>query len=272
MTTVTAKDGTELYVQDWGQGPAVVLVHGWPLSADMWEYNASALVEAGHRVVAYDRRGFGRSGKPWGGYDYDTMTDDLEAVLEALDVRDAMLVGFSMGGGEVVRYLARGGARAVRGVLVAAVVPLVVKTPDNPGGVDRSVFDDIVEKLANDRPATLHTIMKAVFGVGPLTFSVSGDFIGANVALGMQASPKATIDCVRAFSETDFRADCAKVRVPVLIVHGTLDATVPIDVSARQAVRLIPGARLVEYNGEPHGLTYTARERLNAELVAFAKS
>ena len=267
---VRAADGTELYTQDWGTGPAIVLVHGWPLSADMWEYNARVLANAGHRVVSYDRRGFGRSGKPWGGYDYDTMAGDLAAVMDAHDVRDAVLVGFSMGGGEVVRHLARGGARVRKAVLLAAVAPYLVKTDDNPDGVDRLVFDDIVAKLETDRPAFMAGFMKKVFGAGLLTSPVSSEYLQATVSVAMLASPKATIDCVRAFSETDFRADCAKVGVPTLVIHGDADQTVPIGAAGRRAAKLIPGATLVEYAGEPHGLVYTARDRLNQDLLRFA--
>lgn len=271
MPMVEARDGTPLYVKDWGTGSPIVLVHGWPLNADMWEYNAPALAGAGHRVIAYDRRGFGRSGQPWGGYDYDTLADDLGCVLDALDVRGATLVGFSMGGGEVARFLGRGPSpRVAKAVLVAAVAPYLLKTADNPEGLDRSTFDGFVEKLQNDRPAFLASFGKVFFGTGLLDFSVSSEILQWALMMALQASPKATVDCVRAFSETDFRADAARIGVPTLIIHGDADQTVPIGVSARQAVRLIRGATLVEYAGAPHALMYTERDRLNQDLLRFA--
>ena len=271
MPMIDARDGTPLYVKDWGTGSPIVLVGGWPLSADMWEYNAPVLAEAGHRVISYDRRGFGRSGQPWGGYDYDTLADDLGSVLEALDVTGATLVGFSMGGGEVARFCGRGPSpRVARAALVAAVTPFLLKTADNPDGVDKSVFDGFVEKLQADRPGFLAGFGKAFFGAGLLNFSVSTEILQWAQMMALQASPKATMACVRAFSETDFRADCRRITVPTLIIHGDADQTVPIGVSARKAVELIPGATLVEYAGAPHALMYTERDRLNADLLRFA--
>ena len=270
MAFVEAQDGTRLFVNDWGHGRPIVMVHGWPLNADMWEYNARVLAEAGHRVVTYDRRGFGRSEQPWSGYDYDTLAGDLGAVIEALDLRDVGLVGFSMGGGEVVRYIARGhGGRVAKAVLVAAVTPFLLKTADNPDGVDRSVFDGMIEKLSADRPGFLAAFGKTFFGAGLLNFSVSSEILQWAGDLALQGSPKATLDCVRAFSETDFREDCARVDVPTLIIHGDADQTVPIAASARKTVGLIKGATLVEYAGAPHALMYTARDRLNQDLLRF---
>ncbi len=270
MSFIEAHDGTKLFVNDWGTGRAVVMVHGWPLNADMWEYNARLLANAGYRVVTYDRRGFGRSGQPWTGYDYDTLADDLAAVMDTLDLHDAGLVGFSMGGGEVVRYLARhGAARVGKAVLVAAVTPYLLKTADNPTGADKSIFDDMIDNLEADRPAFLAAFGKKFFGAGLLNFSVSSELLQWAGNLALQGSPKATIDCVRAFSETDFRADCAKLAVPTLIIHGDADQTVPIDASAREAVKLIPGSTLIEYEGAPHALMYTERARLNQDLIRF---
>ena len=270
MPQVKAKDGTMLYYKDWGTGVPVVLIHGWPLNADMWEYQAGVLAAQGHRVIAYDRRGFGRSEQPWSGYDYDTMADDLGAVLETLDLRGAALVGFSMGGGEVVRYLARGDAgRVSKAVLVSSVVPYMVKADDNAGGISRSVFDEMVEGLEDDRPAFLSSFGRKFFGVGLISFSISSELLDWTQGLALQASPKATIDCVRAFSETDFRGDCAKVGVPTLVIHGDADNTVPIDGAGRAAAKLIKGAKLVEYEGAPHGLFYPQRDRLNKDLLTF---
>ena len=270
MPFFQAKDGTSLYYKDWGTGVPVVLVHGWPLSADMWEYQAGPLAAQGHRVIAYDRRGFGRSEQPWTGYDYDTLADDLGAVLDTLDLRDAALVGFSMGGGEVVRYLARSGAgRVAKAVLVSSIVPYMLKADNNRDGVSRSVFDEMVEGLEEDRPAFLASFGRKFYGAGLISFSISSELLDWSQSLALQASPKATIDCVRAFSETDFRPDCARIDVPTLVIHGKSDNTVPIDASGRAAAKLIKGAKLIEYDGAPHGLFYTERDRLNKDLMAF---
>ena len=269
MPFMDARDGTSLFYNDWGTGKPVVLVHVWPLNSDMWEYNARVLAEGGHRVIAYDRRGFGRSGQPFTGYDYDTMADDLGVVIETLGLQNVALVGFSMGGGEVARYLGRGGAGVSRAVLISAVTPYLLKNDSNPGGVDRSTFDAMVEGLQKDRPGFLADFGKAFFGAGLLNFSVSSEILQWALWMAMQASPKATLDCVRAFSETDFRADCAAIRVPALVIHGDADQTVPIEKSGKLAAELIPGATLSVYEGEPHALMYTARDRLNDEMARF---
>jgi pimeloyl-ACP methyl ester carboxylesterase len=251
-----------------------VLIHGWPVNADMWEYQAPVLAAADFRVVSYDRRGFGRSGQPWSGYDYDTMTDDLATLMDELDLRDATLVGFSMGGGEVARYMSRHGARrrVSKTVFVAAVPPYLLRTADNPEGVDRSTFDGMVDGLKADRPHFLAGFGKQFFGAGLLNFTVSNEILDWSLGMAMMASPKATLDCVHAFSETDFRADLPKVTVPTLVIHGTSDATVPPDVSARRAAAALPNARLVEYSGAPHGLFFTEKDKLNQDLIAFIRS
>ena len=273
MPYVQAGDGTRLFLNDWGSGPPVVLIHGWPLNADMWEYQAPVLASNGLRTVAYDRRGFGRSDQPWTGYDYDTFADDLAAVMETLDLRDATLVGFSMGGGEVARYLSRHGAnRVARTVLVGAVTPYLLRDDSNPDGVEWSTFQGMLDGLAKDRPGFLASFGKLFFGAGLLNFSVSSEILQWAGNLALQASPKATTDCVHAFGRTDFRADMAAFTVPTLVVHGTGDAIVPHDISARKAAAMIAGARLVEYSGAPHALTYTERDRLNADLLAFVRS
>ena len=270
MPFVKAADGTELFYKDWGSGRPVVFVHGWPLHADMWEYQMVPLARLGLRTIAADRRGFGRSGQPAGGYGYDVLADDLSALLDALDLHDVTLVGFSMGGGEVVRYLARhGGARVSRAALVASVTPFLLKTADNPEGVDRSVFDQMIQQLQADRPHFLASFGKAFFGAGLLTSPVSAELLEWCRGMALQGSPLATLDCVRTFSETDFRADLAAIRVPTLVIHGTSDGTVPLEVSGRRAAAAIAGARLVEYEGAPHGLFYTEKDRLNADLTAF---
>ncbi len=273
MPYFEANDGTSLHYNDWGSGKPVVLVHGWPLSADMWEYQSVHLAQNGFRVVTYDRRGFGRSGQPWSGYDYDTLSDDLAALIEKLDLRDVALVGFSMGGGEVARYAGRHGTgRLSRAALVAAVTPYLLKDDSNPDGVDRSVFDQMVDGLKKDRPGFLAGFAQLFYGAGLLNFSISSDFLQWSQNMAMLASPKATIDCVRAFSETDFRADLPKLQVPTLIIHGDADTTVPLAVAAEKAAKLVPQADLRIYKGAPHGLFYTERDRLNADLLAFLRA
>lgn len=270
MAFVEAADGARLFYKDWGSGKPVVFIHGWPVNADMWEYQMVPLARQGLRTIAYDRRGFGRSDQPAGAYTYDVLADDLAALLDALDLHDVTLVGFSMGGGEVARYLSRhGSARIARAVLVAAVTPFLLQTSDNPEGVERSVFDGIVDGLVKDRPHFLAGFGKTFYGVGLLSSPVSPEFLQWSWNLAMQGSPLATIDCVRLFSETDFRSDLAAFTVPTLVIHGTGDATVPTEVSGRRAASMIPGAHLVEYDGAPHGLFYTERDRLTADLLAF---
>ena len=273
MPYFETSDGTAIHYNDWGSGEPVVLVHGWPLDADMWEYQSVFLARNGYRVITYDRRGFGRSGQPWSGYDYDTLASDLAALIEKLNLSGVTLVGFSMGGGEVARYVgAHGASRVARAALVSAVTPDLLKGPTNEDGVDASVFDQMVDGLQSDRPGFLAPFGKAFYGAGLLNFSVSSEILQWSLQMAMLASPKATVDCVRAFSQTDFRADLAKLTVPTLIVHGDADATVPFAASAEKTARLLPHARLEVYGGAPHGLMYTERDRLNNDLLAFLKS
>jgi non-heme chloroperoxidase len=273
MPMIEAADGTPLYVQDWGAGLPVVLIHGWPLNADMWEYQAGFLVEHGFRVVSYDRRGFGRSGKPWSGYDYDTLAADLHAIVEALDLKDAALVGFSMGGGEVARYLARyGAARISHAALIAAVTPFLLQTADHPDGVPPSVFDDFIAQIEADRPHFLTAFGKNFFGAGLITSPVSPEILQWASMLALQAAPHATTACVRAFSATDFRADMAAFTMKTLIVHGDADGTVPIQVAGAAAAKLVPHARFLTYPGAPHALVVTEKDRFNADLLAFLRS
>lgn len=274
MPFIQARDGTNLFYTDWGSGPPVVMLHGWPLSSDMWEYQRPFLSNHGLRTIAYDRRGFGRSDQPWSGYDYDTFADDLAAVLEKLDLTGVTLVGFSMGGGEVARYLSRHGSqRIAKAVLLAAVTPFLLKTDDNPDGAGQEVFDEMVEGLNKDRPHFLAGFGKDKFMNAALTHqkaSVEGLLWTQQIAL--MASPKATIDCVRAFSATDFRPDLASFTVPTLIIHGNHDKTVPLEISGQKAAQMIPGSRLIEYDGAPHGLFVTDKDRLNADLLDFIRS
>jgi pimeloyl-ACP methyl ester carboxylesterase len=276
MPYIVARDGTEIYVKDWGHegGRPVVLIHGWPLSSDSWDDVAVALADAGYRVLAYDRRGFGRSDQPWEGYDYDTLADDLADVLESAEIEGgAALVGFSMGGGEVARYMSRHGGQGVsQAVLIASVVPYLLKGDDNPNGADASAFEGIKAGIREDRPDFFRGFFKDFFGVGVISHPVSGAVLDWAWRLAMQAGLKGTLDCVDAFGKTDFRPDLASFNVPTLIIHGTSDATVPIDASARAAAAGIKGAQLIEYDGAPHGLFATHKDRLTADLLGFLRS
>ena len=270
MPYLQTKDKTALYYYDWGTGAPVVLIHGWPLSSASWEMNARVLADNGYRVIAYDRRGFGRSDWAASGYEYDTLASDLNDLLEALDLRGATLVGFSMGGGEVARYLARyGSARVSKAVLVAAVTPYLLKTADNPEGVDKKTFDDISDNLKKDRPDFLKAFNKMFYGVNLVHHPVSESVLEFSQFMALQASPVATLNLVRAWSETDFRGDLTKITIPTLVVHGTGDSTVPIDHSARRTIKLLANAELIEYDGAPHGLNVTHAEQLNNDLLAF---
>ncbi len=272
MSFIETADHTRLFYNDWGSGPPIVLVHGWPLDGDMWEYQASHLASQGFRVVVYDRRGFGRSDQPWNGYDYDTLAGDLAAVIDRLDLRDVTLVGFSMGGGEVARYLARHGtARVARAALVAAVTPFLLKTADNPDGVERDTFDGFVQGLEQDRPHFLAGFARNFFGAGLLSSPSSSELMQWTGNLAMLGSARAATACVRAFSETDFRPDMAAFTLPTLVVHGDADATVPLDISGRKTAQMIPGAVLKVYGGAPHALVFTDKGRLNADLLAFIR-
>lgn len=272
MTYVPARDGTALYVKDWGTGRPVVMTHGWPLSADTFDDLGMGLVEAGFRAISYDRRGFGRSEQPWTGYDYDTLADDLAAVLAGTKAQDATLLGFSMGGGEVARYLSRHGAAGVRqAVLVASVVPSMLKTDANPVGVEAAVFDAMASSIAADRAAFWPAFFKSFYGVGVLSRPVSEEVVRWSCSVAMQASLKATLACAKAFATTDFLPDLAAFTVPTLILHGTADKTVPIDTSARRAVGAIPGAQLREYPDAPHGLLASHKLELRADVLAFLR-
>ena len=272
MAFMEAKDGTKIYFEDTGEGKPLVLIHGWPLSGAMWEYQVEPLARSGLRCISYDRRGFGRSDKPFKGYDYATLARDLASLLDHLQLSDVTLVGFSMGGGEVAEYLARhnSSGRVTRAVLVSSIVPYLLKSHDNPDGVDASVFQEMQDGLRADRPAFLTEFTEKFFNVGIVSSPVSMPMLAACCEVAMTASPIATIDCVHAFSHTDLRAAARSIKVPTLIIHGDADQTVPIKVSAQAAARLIPGAQLKVYSGAPHGLFFTHKDDLNRDLAAFA--
>lgn len=275
ITTTDKKTGEELRIaySDYGHGKPVILIHGWPLSREMWEYQLDDLVNAGLRVIKYDRRGFGKSSKPWSGYDYDSLADDLKAVIEQLNLEEVTLVGFSMGGGEVVRYLARNGSERVSKVaLISTVLPFLVKTNDNPEGVDQSVFSNIKEQIKNDRIGFLDDFGKAFFGVGLISRPVSAPLLEYYRMLASFATNGSTVQCVDSFSHTDFREDIRSIDVPTLIIHGDADKIVPIEASSDRTAGMLPESHYVVYEDAPHGLFYTHRERLNRDLVAFIAS
>jgi non-heme chloroperoxidase len=271
--SVGTENGTPIYLhyEDHGAGKPVVLIHGWPLSGRSWEHQVPALVDAGFRVVTYDRRGFGWSSQPWTGYEYDTFAADLNALLEHLDVRDAALVGFSMGGGEVVRYIGSyGTGRVSRAVLAAAVPPYLFKSADNPeGGLDDATIAQFEAGVKGDRLAFLDGFTRAFFSAGSRTDLVSEPERAYNGQIAAFASPKGTLDCIAAFGRTDFRGDVAKVTVPTLIIHGDSDGIVPFEVSGKRSHAAIAGSQLVLVPGGPHGLNATHPEQFNQALLEF---
>jgi len=260
----------ELYYEDHGKGTPVLLIHGWPLNGASWEKQVAALLAAGCRVITYDRRGFGQSSKPSTGYDYDTFAEDLHHVINKLDLRDVTLAGFSMGGGEVARYIGtRGTERVSKAAFLSAIPPYLVKAADNADGVDGAVFAGIQKALAADRPAFLTAFLKDFYNVdvlGGKRISDQAVQMSWNVAIG--ASAKATLDCVAAWG-TDFRKDLQRIDVPTLVIHGEQDRIVPIGASGIRTSKAIKGSRLVTLAGAPHGLLWTHAEEVNRELVAF---
>jgi non-heme chloroperoxidase len=270
MSTITTKDGTTIYYKDWGEGPVVTFSHGWPLNADMWDGQMQFLVQNGFRTIAHDRRGHGRSSQPSSGNDMNGYADDLAALIEALDLRDVTLVGHSTGGGEVARYIGRHGTRrVVRAVLIAAVPPHMLKTPDNPEGLPIEVFDGLRASLFNDRSQTYREFASMFYGANRPGAKVSQGILEQFWLWSMQCGLKNAYESIKAFSETDFTEDLRKFDVPTLVLHGEDDQIVPVKNSAAKSARLIDGARDVYYPGAPHGITATHQDQINAELLQF---
>ena len=274
MGTMITKDGTQIYYKDWGTGQSVVFSHGWPLSADSWEAQMLFLASNGYRCIAHDRRGHGRSSQPWDGNNMDTYADDLSELIEKLDLKDATLIGFSAGGGEVARYIGRYGTKRVtKIVLVAAVPPMRLKTAANPDGEPIEKFDKTRNGSIADRSQFYKDIASGpFFGANRPGSQVSQGTMDSFWLQGMQAGHKNTFDCIKAFSETDFTEDLKQFDVPTLIIHGDDDQIVPINSTSLRSAKLIKNATLKIYAGAPHGLAYTHKDQLNADLLAFLKS
>ena len=273
MSTVTTKDGTQIYYKDWGSGQPVVFSHGWPLSADAWEDQMVFLGAHGYRCIAHDRRGHGRSSQPWNGNEMDTYADDLAALVEALDLKKAIHVGHSTGGGEVARYIGRHGTgRVAKAVLIGAVPPLMLKTAANPGGLPMEAFDQIRAGVLADRSQFFKDLSAPFYGANRPNARVSPGLRDSFWLQGMQAGFKGVIDCIKAFSETDFTEDLKKFDVPTLVLHGDDDQIVPIGASALLSSKTIRGATLKVYPGGPHGMCSTQKDQVNADLLAFFKS
>ena len=273
MSTITTKDGTRIYYKDWGIGEPVVFSHGWPLSADAWERQMVYLASRGYRCIAHDRRGHGRSSQPWSGNNMDTYADDLSAIIETLALNGATLVGHSAGGGEVARYIGRHGTRRVaRAVLVGAVTPLMLRTAANPDGLPIEVFDKIRVGVAADRSQFFKDLTAPFFGANRPGATVSQGVRDRFWFLGMQGGLKNELDCIKAFSETDFTGDLERFDVPTLIIHGDDDQIVPIGPSAHASSKLVKHSTLKIYAGGSHGLADTNTDQLNADLLAFLET
>lgn len=270
---IQTAQNVKLYVRDYGKGKPVILIHGWPLSNEMWEYQIDFLVQNNFRVIAYDRRGFGKSSQPWDGYDFDTLTDDLNEIIEQLQLGDFTLIGFSMGGGEVVRYFSRHDGRgASKAVLISSIIPFLSKTEDNPDGRPKEKADATAAAIKEDRIGFLDNFGKTFFGVNVINKPVSNALLEYYRMLCSFASPRATLKCAESLTNTDFRSELDTIKVPTLLIHGTDDKTVPIDLTSKKAAESIVDSTFITYEGAPHGLFYTERDRLNKDLLNFLNS
>ena len=262
----------KLYVKDYGNGDPVILIHGWPLSNEMWEYQIENLVTNNYRVIAYDRRGFGKSSQPWNGYDYDTLTDDLKSIIDQLELKNVTLVGFSMGGGEVVRYFSRhAGQNVSKAVLVSSIIPYLAQSDDNPEGRTPEKNETTQNAIMNDRIAFLDEFGIKFFGIGLINTVISSPLLEYYRMLASFASPHATAQCAKSFSGADFRKEVSLINVPTLIIHGNSDKIVPIEISSKKTAQLIVNNKLIIYEDAPHGLFYTDKEKLNNDLLEFLK-
>lgn len=270
---ITTKDGTILYYKDWGSGQPVVFSHGWPLNADAWESQMVFLASNGYRCIAHDRRGHGRSSQPWNGNEMDTYADDLSELIETLDLNGINVIGHSTGGGEVARYIGRHGTKRVaKVVLMGSVTPLMLKTESNPGGLPIEKFDEIRAGVTADRSQFFKDLTTPFYGANRTGAKISHGVRDAFWFQGMQGGLKNELDCIKAFSETDFTGDLKKFDVSTLIIHGDDDQIVPIGASAHASVKLIKNATLKVYPGGPHGLAVTHKDKLNSDLLAFIKT
>lgn len=268
----TAKN-VKLYVKDYGKGKPVILIHGWPLSNEMWEYQIDFLVKNNYRVIAYDRRGFGKSSQPWDGYDYDTLTDDLSEIIEQLQLENVTLVGFSMGGGEVVRYFSRHkGKGVVKAALISSIIPFLLKTEDNPEGRPKEKTEATAASINEDRIGFLDNFGKIFFGVNIINKPLSTPLLEYYRNLCAAASPRATLQCAESLNTTDFRDELHTINVPTLIIHGNDDKNVPIEVSSEKTAKAIQNNTFIVYEGAPHGLFYTEKDKLNNDLLEFLNS